>query len=358
LLTLFWVAGCKKKEPGRLAPATIHAISRELAEAARSAGPAGTQIRIASQAADKNSGATDHLDITLPSNTPDSAVRSDAAKIQQALGAVATRHGLTEEPSESREGILFYYLKGGSRTHAVHIHTVSRAAEQGGNGNLSPGGARLAIILDDLGSDRAAAEAIFALPYPLTISVLPNHEHSSEIANEALRRGYQVMLHLPMQAVATEKPEARELRPNMPEAEVSRLVDQFLQSVPGAVGVNNHQGSRATSDPALMAELMPMLRDRHLFYIDSRTTATTVAYDTAQNSGLPSAFRNVPFLDDVTETSAVRKQLAVALRDAREKGQAIAIGHPHAGTLQALREMLPNAQSQGVRLVFASELVR
>jgi polysaccharide deacetylase 2 family uncharacterized protein YibQ len=338
------MAGCKKKEPVRLTPPTIHSITRELSEAVRSAAPAGTQIRIAVPAADKNSGATDHLDITLPSSTPESALRIDVAKIQQALAAVATRHGLTEEISESREGILFYYLKGGIRTHAVHIH-------------VSPGGARLAIILDDLGNDRSAAEAIFALPYPLTISVLPNHEHSSEIANEAMHRGYQVMLHLPMQALATEKPEAQELRPDMTETQVSQLVDQFLQSVPGALGVNNHQGSKATSDSALMAELMPVLRDHHLFYIDSRTTAATVAYDTAQNSGVPSAFRNVPFLDDVTETSAVRKQLALALRDAHEKGQAIAIGHPHAGTLQALREILPKAQSQGVRLVFASELV-
>jgi uncharacterized protein len=356
LVTLLWAAGCKKTEPGRLTPATIHAITRELAEAARSAAPAGTQVRTGSPAADKNPGAADHLDITLSSRTPDSAVRVDVAKIQQALGTVATRHGLTEELSESREGVLFYYLKGGLRTHAVHIHTGSRTA-QIGNGNVPPGGARLAIILDDLGSDRAAAEAIFALPYPLTISVLPNLEHSSEIANEAQRRGYQVMLHLPMQAVANEKPEAQELRPNMPEAEVSQLVDQFLQSVPGALGVNNHQGSKATSDPTLMAELMPVLRDHHLFYIDSRTTAATVAYDTAQSSGVASAFRNVPFLDDVPEAGAVRKQLALALRDAREKGQAIAIGHPHTGTLQTLREMLPNAQSQGVRLVFASELV-
>ena len=284
-------------------------------------------------------------------------MRSDVARIQQALGTVATRRGLTEEFSESREGILFYYLKGGLRTHAVHIHSGSRAGEQSGNSSLPPGGARLAIILDDLGSDRAAAEAIFELPYPLTISVLPNHEHSSEIASEAQRRGYQVMLHLPMQALANEKPEAQELRPNMPGPQVSQLLEQFLQSVPGAVGVNNHQGSKATSDSTLMGELMPVLRDHHLFYIDSRTTAETVAYDTAHNSGVPSAFRNVPFLDDIEEVGAVRKQLALALRDAREKSQAIAIGHPHSATLQALREMLPKAQSQGVHLVLASELV-
>ena len=106
-----------------------------------------------------------------------------------------------------------------------------------------------------------------------------------------------------------------------------------------------------------MRELMPVLRARHLFYIDSRTTAATVAYETAQNSRVPSAFRNVPFLDDVVEVGAVRKQLELALRGAREKGEALAIGHPHPATLQALREVLPNAQSEGVQLTFASELV-
>jgi polysaccharide deacetylase 2 family uncharacterized protein YibQ len=356
LLTLFWVAGCKKKEPGRLAPATIHSISREFTGTARSSAPPGTQVRSVFSTPDKNGETFDRVDIFLPEFHTQSSELSALAKIQQSLGSIATRHGLTEEPVVSLEGRLFYYLKNGRLTHAIHIHTLYTAPPTE-NGPAQLKGAKLAIILDDLGSDRSAAEAIFALPYPLTISVLPNHEHSSEIANEALRRGYQVMLHLPMQALATEKPEAQELSPNMPEAEVSQLVSLFLQSVPGAVGVNNHQGSKATSDSALMGELMPVLREHHLFYIDSRTTAATVAYDTAQNSGVPSAFRNVPFLDDVTETGAVRKQLALALRDAREKGQAIAIGHPHAGTLQALREMLPKAQSQGVRLVFASELV-
>ena len=356
LIAWFWTAaGCEKTESGHLTPAKVHAVTRELAGAAHAAAPVGTQIHIGLQASDKNPGAMDSLDITLPKTESDAAAKSEAAKIQRALGAVATRHGLTEESSESREGILFFYLKAGTRTHEVHIHIG--ATEQVGSPSPQQNGARLAIILDDLGSDRRAAEQIFDLPYPLTVSVLPNHEHSDEIAQEAQRRGYQVMLHLPMQAVSTEKPEAQELRPGMPAAEVSKLVNQFLADIPGAVGVNNHQGSEATSDPALMKELMPVLRDRHLFYIDSRTTAATVAYETAQSSRVPSAFRNVPFLDDVAEVGAVRKQLELALRGAREKGEAVAIGHPHPATLQALREVLPKAQSEGVRLTFASELV-
>jgi len=130
-----------------------------------------------------------------------------------------------------------------------------------------------------------------------------------------------------------------------------------LKNVPDVSGVNNHQGSEATADAALMSELMPVLRDRKLFYVDSRTTAATVAFDTAQHDGVRSAFRNVPFLDDVAEVAAVRKQLELAIRRAREKGEAVAIGHPHPATLQALREVLPHAGEEGVQLVLASELV-
>ena len=349
--------GCKKSQQERLTPAKIHAITRELANAAHSAAPSGTQIRIGLQSSEKDPETPDSLEITLAKSASDSATKSEAAKIQRALTAVATHHGLTEETSQSFEGVFFFYLKSGVRTHAIQIRPEAVAAQQSQSNSTSQNGAKLAIILDDLGNDRRAADEIFDMPYPLTISILPNHEHSQEIAQQAERRGYQVMLHLPMQAVATEKPEAQELRPGMPAREVSKLVNQFLQDIPGAVGVNNHQGSEATSDPGLMRELMPVLRDHHLFYIDSRTTAATVAYETAQSSRVLSAFRNVPFLDDVTEVGAVRKQLELALRGAREKGEAVAIGHPHPATLQALREVLPNAQSEGVRLTFASELV-
>jgi len=216
---------------------------------------------------------------------------------------------------------------------------------------------RLAIILDDLGSDPSAVEAIFALHYPLTLSVLPNHPRSSEIAAEAHRRGYQVMLHLPMQSVGNEIPEPGQLRAGMTPSQMTQALNEMLAGVPDAVGVNNHQGSLATSDAALMAQLMPLLRERHLFFIDSRTTAATVAYDAAERDGVPAAFRNVPFLDDVQDDAAIRRQLELAIRGAKEKGQAIAIGHPHPETLRVLREMLPQMQSQGIHLVHASDLV-
>jgi polysaccharide deacetylase 2 family uncharacterized protein YibQ len=219
-------------------------------------------------------------------------------------------------------------------------------------------GPKLAIILDDLGNDREAAETIFALREPLTVSVLPFHPHSTEIAEQAKRRGLGVMLHLPMQAVGNELAEAHQLHRGMTEAEVARLVGEMLQSVPTAAGVNNHEGSLATTDTQLMTELMPLLKQRGLFFIDSRTTAATVAFDTAEQAGVRSGFRNVPFLDDVEDVAAIRKQMELAVDAAKEKGAAIAIGHPHRATLQVLGETLPELQSQGVRLVLVSDLVR
>lgn len=143
----------------------------------------------------------------------------------------------------------------------------------------------------------------------------------------------------------------------MSPAEISSLLSSMLNTVPYAVGVNNHQGSLATSDARLMAGLMPALRNHHLFFIDSRTTAASVAYDAAQSAGVPCAFRNVAFLDDIQEFAAIRHQLELAAKDAREKGHAIAIGHPHPGTLRALGEFLPQAEAQGIHLVHASDLV-
>lgn len=160
-----------------------------------------------------------------------------------------------------------------------------------------------------------------------------------------------------MESVGNEIPEQHELRPGMSTPEISGALKEMLESVPYAAGVNNHQGSLATSDAHLMNELMPLLRDRHLFFIDSRTTAATVAFDTARSDGVRAAFRNVPFLDDVRDVTAIRHQLSLAFKDAKEKGEAIAIGHPHPETLRSLGEMLPEAQAQGIRLVHVSELV-
>lgn len=353
LSILILLGGCKKA--GRPSASEIHRITREFIVALKSAAPA--DVRSELRASDQDSASLDSIDVFVRADSASSA-RTIVFRMLRAVNGVATHRRLSQEgPLESREGMLYAYRRAGVATHMVHFHEQIESGVREPPAAGANSGARLAIILDDLGNDRAAADAIFRLQCPITISVLPNHPHSVEIAQEAHRRGYQVMLHLPMESTGNVQPEARELRPGMSSTDVNQLVADLLSAVPDVAGVNNHQGSQSTADVALMDELMPVLRERKLFYVDSRTTTATVAYDTAQRLGVRSGFRNVPFLDDVAEAGAVRKQLQLALRDAIKKGDAIAIGHPHPGTLQALRDVLPEAKAQGVRLVFASEVV-
>ncbi len=363
LFLLAWVivaalllGGCKSEQQKRLSPSQVHAITREMAHALAPFGKQSGDIASHLQFDGSHPERADHLYIALPAGGSEQSRRQSLASLIQALDRIATAHNLTRDEETSSGALLrLDYRSSGVITNSVHIIVPAPAASS--RPAEKKGAARLAIILDDLGNDRAAADAIFALPYPLTISILPNHAHSVEIAEEAHRRGYEVLLHLPMQSVGNEMPESQELHPGMPAEDIPVLFEKMMQSVPGAVGVNNHQGSQATADPRLMEELMPVLQKWNLFYVDSRTTAATVAYDTAQRMGVRSGFRNVPFLDDIDEVSAVRKQLELALRGAKEKGEAIAIGHPHPATLQALSEILPQAEARGVHLAYASDLV-
>jgi len=340
------VTGCKKR-PAKPSAAEIHAITQELAAEAAAQ---GATVKIKKSAVDRDPNSRDSVHIEPLRDAARSP--SNVTALLQALERTATRNKLTrDQPAVSRDSIRVRLSRAGFVTHEIEIETSTRPE------GSATGTARLAIILDDLGADRSVAGTVFVMGYPLTLSILPGQARSSEIAEEAHRRGYEVMLHLPMESVGRERQEAQQLRRGMSAAEVSAIVSDSLAGVPYAQGVNNHQGSEATSDVALMSELMPVLRDKGLFYVDSRTTAATLAYDTAQRSGVPSAFRNVPFLDDVEQVAAVRKQLELAFRGAKEKGEAVAIGHPHAATLEALREVLPRAKAEGIQLVSASDLV-
>lgn len=298
--------------------------------------------------------AADDIYVTLRS-------RSQATEFRQALIAIAAHHGLAFAESFSSGVIRYDLLSNGSRTHTIHLITPLALRPHAPSPHPQAG-AELAIILDDLGHDRASADSVLALPFPVTISVLPHLPLSSEVAEEAYRRGDQVMLHLPMESLSEGEPsegtvpESVELHVGMNQSQIASAVNSMLDTVPHAAGVNNHQGSRATSDPALMQALMPVLREHGLFFIDSRTTAATVAFDTAEAAGVRAASRKV-FLDDNPTRDAVLAQLDLAARDALRDGSAIAIGHPHPATIAALADGVPALESRGIRLVFASDLV-
>ena len=348
ILLLLSFGACKRGEQRRLTPAQIHQITQELAQAAAETAPAGSVVK--SRRARERSGGTSAEELYV--GWRGAAGMND---VKQRLEGIARRRGLTLDPEISSGGRIRMVLRThGIITHRIEIEPLAASAERS---PASPQPARLAILMDDLGSDRSAADAIFSLRVPITISILPFHAHSQDIARDARQRGCEVMLHLPMQSVANESPEQQELRPGLSPDEVRNMVERMLDAIPGADGVNNHQGSQATADPALMNELMRELKDEGVFYVDSRTTTATVAFDAAKREGVRTAFRNVPFLDDVQNKDAVKRQLQLAIRGAKQKGEAISIGHPHPATLAALREMLPEAERQGVQLVPVSELV-
>jgi polysaccharide deacetylase 2 family uncharacterized protein YibQ len=283
---------------------------------------------------------------------------SQADGLRQALDEIAHRHTLSVSETNTGSVQRLDFSFRGTRTHTVPIVTpvVARVHPLITQDGIKSG-PKLAIILDDMGYDRSAADAAFALQFPITLSVIPHLPHSAEVAEEAYRGGDQVLLHLPTEAEAGEtKAEPIELRVGMKADQVERDLDSMLETVPHAAGVNNHQSSRATADAKLMGELMLALRRRGLFFVDSRTTAATVAYDAAERAGVRSASRKV-FLDDTTNRDAILSQIDLAARDATRDGFAVAIGHPHPATIAALVEAVPRLEASGVRLVFVSQVV-
>jgi len=354
-MVMFALAGCEKKP---LSTSEIRATTHEFVSAAQKAVGKQSEIAIRPQMQPGKKGqaalAADHIYITLRDPRDETA-------LEQALDAVAASHDLIRGASLSSGGVReFDYARAGRITHTIHVVEPLAGTRAGPRSADLPSNApKLAIIVDDLGRDVAPAREIFRLPAPLTISVIPNLPESAEIAEEAHQRGEQVMLHLPMEALGGDAPaEAVELRAGMNVQDAEGMVAAMLDSVPHAAGVNNHEGSKATADRALMDALMPALRRRGLFFVDSRTTVETVAYAEAQRDGVPAAFRSAQFLDDNPTREAILSQLDLAAAKARRNGWALTIGHPHPATIAALAEGLPRVEARGVRLVFVSDVVK
>ncbi|PYV03042.1 MAG: hypothetical protein DMG26_10160 [Acidobacteria bacterium] len=218
---------------------------------------------------------------------------------------------------------------------------------------------RAAIVIDDLGQNLEAARQLLELPYPLTFSVLPRLPHSRETAEEAHGAGREVMLHLPMEPETGSRAVAGDgaIKVGMPNDQVIRIVDADVAAVPYARGANNHMGSRATADRALMTAVMKALAERRMYFVDSRTSVNTVAFDVARSAGVPTFYRSV-FLDDTKTPGYTLGQLRQLCRAVRQQGAALAIGHPYPTTLAALRQFLPELEREDIQLVPASQLVR
>jgi len=214
------------------------------------------------------------------------------------------------------------------------------------------GKAYMSIIIDDLGQSPDRDSRTLALPGPVTMAIMPDTPHASDFARQAHKAGKTVILHMPMDPATG--PYA--WHPGIAIDELARRLEAALAKVPYAAGINNHMGSRMTAQREPMAWLMGELQQRHLFFVDSRTSAATVAAAEAQRIGLAHVSRDV-FLDDVRTTEAITGQLQQGIALARKQGSAVLIGHPYPQTLEVLERALPQLKGQGIELIRLSQMI-
>lgn len=216
----------------------------------------------------------------------------------------------------------------------------------------------IAIIIDDLGNTLVEDRRAVDLPGPVACAILPHTPFSVRIADLAHARGKEVLLHLPMQAIDDAPLGPGGITLHMTRRQIQDTVRGDVASIPYLVGVNNHEGSLISMHPGDLAWIMQTLHHiGHLFFIDSYTTADSIAYQIALENHVPAARRDV-FLDDVNTPQAVGFQFNRLLDIARDKGFAIAIGHPRPATLSVLEAELPGLAARHVELVPLAAIVK
>jgi len=194
---------------------------------------------------------------------------------------------------------------------------------------------KLAIIIDDV-STRSQVRAIKHLGMPLTMSFLPPSPTRPNSAKLAAKEPFY-MVHLPMEAIRFNKEEPFTLHVNDSQATISKRVAQIKALFPKVHYINNHTGSKFTSNERAVNRLIYAFQEQHIYFIDSRTTAKTKVPKVMKNVGMHYMARDI-FLDHHMQKPYILKQIRKAIRVAKAHGSAIAIGHPHKNTLQALQE--------------------
>lgn len=213
----------------------------------------------------------------------------------------------------------------------------------------------VAIIIDDMGHQLDQDRRAMALQGALTYSVLPKTPGVGEIVRTARKNGNELMLHLPMESLKSDRyPAPGTLTDRMNWTTFVRTFQSNLASVPGVIAVNNHQGSKLTADYQRMQWLMQELAFHRLAFVDSRTTRHTVALNTARQYGLPSTRRDI-FLDH--DPGKINEQFNELIQRARRNGSALAIGHPREETINYLHKNLGRLQQEGIKLVPVSQLI-
>ena len=213
----------------------------------------------------------------------------------------------------------------------------------------------IVIIIDDFGyRDDNVSEGFLSLDADITFAIIPGHQNSKVFAAKADQNGYEVIVHMPMESTNETRGEKEyKLTTSMTSDEIESKVEEVISEFPEAVGMNNHQGSKATSDKRIMNIVGNVLKRHGKYFIDSRTSSETVAETTMRSRGVPTIRRHV-FLDNENQKNKIREQLYKLADKAELKGLAVGIGHAKANTLKVLKQEIPRLKEHGFKFQFAS----
>ena len=217
---------------------------------------------------------------------------------------------------------------------------------------------KLAVIIDDCGYDMKNVRALLDTKLPFSYAILPFKDFSSDVLAMVNEQGRVPMLHLPMEPMdKSAMSEGKStVQVSMTADQQRALVRKAVSSLPGIMGVNNHQGSRATSDSTTMKNVLSELKKQNLFFVDSKTTGASKGRDIARSMGVPTA-RNDIFLDNSTSPEEIRKQIYKAFELADKNGSAIAICHARPGTAACWTKYADEFRKSGITFVPVTELL-
>jgi len=234
---------------------------------------------------------------------------------------------------------------------------MSPVASDNGAAGQAPG-PRLAIVVDDFGYDPVRDAEWLDFPERITVSVLPYGPSSKSFAASARTRGFGVILHVPMESEGgvADRTKPFLLRRGMTPEEIADRFARMAADVPQANGATNHMGSAFTSDPGAMASFAHALKRKGFFFVDSVTSAGTVASMAMEDAGVRATRRNA-FLDDDGRPDEMRRQWAAVIALAKERGEAILMCHARRETRNALLELLTQLRTEGIRPVTVEDLL-
>jgi hypothetical protein len=213
-------------------------------------------------------------------------------------------------------------------------------------------------VIDDLGGENKISQELLHWDLPLTFSILPFAPYSKTLAEEAHRRGKEIILHLPMEprGYPEIKPGEGVLLREMDEPKLLRQLSKDIEAVPYIKGVSNHMGSRLMEDPEKIRIVFSELKRRGLFFLDNRTSPKTVGLEVAQSLGLKATERSL-FIDHASDEEEIKQKLEQLIQFSLSTGKAIGIGHPHPSTLKSLKEMIPKMKENGIEIVPLSAMM-